>query len=67
MNISHTLLTMAEVFFGLFLIWGFWHEEKVIEWEDRLLARMGIFRRRRRSAKITRFENTLNHREKNCI
>lgn len=47
MSLSFTLLTIVEVVFGLFLIWGFWHEEKVVEFEDKIFAKMGITRRKK--------------------
>ncbi len=68
MSVSFTLITIAEVSFGLFLIWGFWHEDKMVEFEDKLFAKLGIKRRKKHTAKIIRFSpNNSPHREKNCI
>ena len=68
MSVGFTLLTIAEVLAGLLLIWGFWNEEKVCDFEDKILAKMGITRRKKRSAKITPFTSP-DHpgRKKNCI
>lgn len=68
MSLSFTLLTIVEVIFGLFLIWGFWHEEKVVEFEDKIFAKMGITRRKKHTAKITEFNVAANSgHEKSCI
>lgn len=67
MSFGFIVATTLEVLVGLFIIWGFWHEDKVIAFEDRLLARLGLPRRRRRSAKITQFDSNHSHRERNCI
>lgn len=68
MSLSFTLLTIAEFACGLFLIWGFWHEEKIVEFEDKIFAKMGITRHKNHTAEITPFptgEKTC--RGKNCI
>lgn len=68
MSLSFTLLTIAEVLVGLFLIWGFWHEDKMVEFEDKIFAKLGITRRKRQRAKITQFSSpNRTHHEKNCI
>ena len=46
MSLSFTVTTVLEVLAGLFLIWGFLHEEKFVAFEDRILAR---FRPRKKS------------------
>lgn len=68
MSVSFTLLTIFEVALGIFFIWGFWNEEKLVEFEDKLFAKLGIHRRKRNRAKITRFSDgaTIN-RDRNCI
>ena len=68
MSLSFTLLTIAEVLVGLFLIWGFWNEQKVVEFEDKLFAKLGIARRQKKPAKITQFnaKGTTPY-NKNCI
>ena len=68
MSLGFTLLTLAEVAVGLFIVWGFWNEEKMVEFEDRFFARIGLPRRKKRTAKITRFDSTnQTHRETRCI
>lgn len=67
MSLGFTLLTIAEVLVGLFIIWGFWHEDKMVEFEDKLFARIGIHRKKH-TATITRFDATgSSNRERNCI
>lgn len=68
MSVSFTLLTILEVALGIFFIWGFWNEEKLVELEDKLFAKMGIHRRKKHRAKITHFSNgTTPTRDRNCI
>lgn len=68
MSVSFTLLTIVEVLVGLFLIWGFWNEEKMVKFEDKLFAKMGIKRRQKQTAKITRFPtNDSPNSHRNCI
>ena len=66
MSLSALLITLAEISFGGFIIWGFWNEEKVIAFEDRLLSRLGFKVKKKHSAKITRFSPNCNQ-NKNCI
>lgn len=67
MSLGFTLLTITEVLVGLFIIWGFWHEDKMVEFEDRLFARIGI-RRKKHTATITRFEaSASSKKERGCI
>ncbi len=68
MGISFSLLTIIEVALGVFFIWGFWNEEKLADFEDKIFAKMGITRRRKHTAKITRFSNqNCPNRDRNCI
>ncbi|MBQ5764651.1 MAG: hypothetical protein IIW03_00745 [Clostridia bacterium] len=68
MSLSFTLLTIAEVLVGLFLIWGFWNEQKVVEFEDKIFAKLGITRRHKKTAKITQFTtNGTTPCNKHCI
>lgn len=68
MSLSFTLLTIVEVLVGLFLIWGFWNEQKVVEFEDKIFAKLGITRRKKHTAKITQFSaNGTTPANKNCI
>lgn len=39
MSFSFTIATVLEVLVGLFIIWGFFHEEKFIAFEDRIFRR----------------------------
>lgn len=68
MGISFTLLTIFEVALGVFFIWGFWNEEKLADFEDKLFEKMGIRRHKRSRAKITPFsEGASPSRDRNCI
>lgn len=68
MSLTFTLLTVAELLVGLFLIWGFWHEDKMVAFEDRLFERLGIARHKKSTAKITRFDSAAQSRPgKRCI
>ena len=68
MSVSFTLVTILEVVLGIFFIWGFWNEEKLADLEDKLFKKMGIRRRKRSKAKITRFSNgPASARDRNCI
>lgn len=66
MSLSGILVTLAEVVFGGIIIWGFWHEEKFVEFEDKIFKKMGFNVRKKRSAKITRFDSSYK-RNKHCI
>lgn len=66
MAITDIIITALEVAFGGFIIWGFWNEEKVVEFEDRILSKMGFKVKKSRCAKITKFENS-NRQSKGCI
>ena len=66
MSLSAILITIAEFAVGGFIIWGFWNEEKVIKFEDRLLRRLGFNVKKRHSAKITRF-NPNYGKNKHCV
>ena len=52
MTIGFILRTIAEVALVAFLIWGFWHEDKFIRFEDRLarIVVVNIRRMKRRRA-----------------
>ena len=68
MSLTFTLFTVAEILVGLFLIWGFWHEDKMVAFEDRLFERLGIARHKKSKAKITRFDSAAQSRPgKRCI
>lgn len=66
MSLSAILITLCEFAVGGFIIWGFWNEEKVIKFEDRLLRRLGFNVKKRHSAKITRFEPDY-RKNKHCV
>lgn len=66
MSLSAILITLIEFAVGGFIIWGFWNEEKVIKFEDRLLRRLGFNVKKRHSAKITRFESGY-RKNKHCV
>ncbi|MBQ4154430.1 MAG: hypothetical protein IJE01_04420 [Clostridia bacterium] len=66
MSLSAILITIAEFTVGGFIIWGFWNEEKVIKFEDRLLRRLGFNVKKGRSAKITRFDPGYG-KNKHCV
>ena len=68
MGISFSLITILEVALGVFFIWGFWNEDKLADFEEKLFSKMGIRRRKKHTAKITRFSNGTNtNRDRNCI
>ncbi len=52
MSLSFAIITVLEVLTGLFLIWGFLHEEKFVALEDRILARLRKKRTARRAQVI---------------
>lgn len=68
MSVTFSLLTIFEVVLGIFFIWGFWNEEKLADFEDKIFAKMGIKRHKKHTAKITNFSasNCSNH-GRNCI
>lgn len=49
MSLSFAITTGLEVLAGLFLIWGFLHEERFVAFEDRILARFRAKRSGRRA------------------
>ena len=68
MSVSFSLLTILEVSLGIFFIWGFWNEEKLADFEDKIFAKMGISRYKKHTAKITSFSNAnCSKRGRNCI
>lgn len=68
MGTTFSLLTILEVALGIFFIWGFWNEEKLADFEDKIFAKMGIQRRKKHTAKITQFKGgTSPKRDRNCI
>jgi len=68
MTISFSLVTLLEVALGIFFIWGFWNEEKLADFEDKIFAKIGIHRRKKHAAKITKFTNgNCPNRDRNCI
>jgi hypothetical protein len=68
MSISFSLLTILEVALGIFFIWGFWNEEKLADFEDKLLAKIGIVRCKKHTAKITDFTTAnCSKRGRHCI
>lgn len=68
MSTTFSLLTIIEVALGIFFIWGFWNEDKIADFEDKIFAKMGIVRRKKHTAKITRFSaDTTSKRDRNCI
>lgn len=67
MSSTFSLITLIEVAVGIFLIWGFWNEQKLVELEDKLFAKLGI-RRKRNTAKIIKFKSgTPSGCDRNCI
>lgn len=66
MSLSAILITIIEFSVGGFIIWGFWNEEKVIKFEDRLLRHLGFNVKKRSSAKITRFDPNYS-KNKHCV
>ena len=63
-----SLLTLLEIALGVFFIWGFWNEEKLADFEDKIFAKLGIRRHKKRTAKITKFTNgNCTNRDRNCI
>lgn len=58
MSVSFAIATILEICVGLFLIIGFFNEQKFVDFEDRLLAR---FRAKRTPAKIIRFQPRASH------
>ena len=68
MSVSFSLLTIFEVALGIFFIWGFWNEDKVADFEDKIFAKMGIVRRKKYTAKITKFSvGSSSKGDRNCI
>lgn len=68
MTTTFSLITLIEVALGIFFIWGFWNEEKLADLEDKFFAKLGISRRKKRSAKITKFTGSnCSERDRNCI
>ncbi len=68
MSTTFSLLTIIEVALGIFFIWGFWNEDKVADFEDKIFAKMGIVRRKKHTAKITRFSaGSPSKSDRNCI
>ena len=68
MTTTFSLITILEVALGVFFIWGFWNEEKLADFEDKIFAKLGIRRRKKHTAKITKFTNGNSvNRDRNCI
>ena len=68
MSATFSLLTIIEVALGIFFIWGFWNEEKLADFEDKLFAKMGIHRAKKHTAKITNFTGGSPKKcDRNCI
>ena len=68
MSTTFSLLTIIEVALGIFFMWGFWNEDKVADFEDKIFAKMGIVRRKKHTAKITRFSaGSPSESDRNCI
>ena len=59
MGISFTLLTIFEVALGVFFIWGFWNEEKLADFEDKLFEKMGIPYPKKKDAEIMLVDGTV--------
>ena len=60
--------TIIESLIAFFIIWGYWNEEKVIEFEDRIIAKFKGNIQKQTSAKITAFNSYNSSRQnKNCI
>ena len=68
MSISFSLLTIFEVALGIFFIWGFWNEEKLADFEDKIFAKMGLTSGKKHTAKITNFTSAnCSKNGRNCI
>ena len=39
MSTPHLIQTIIEIAFGVFFIWGFWNEEKLANFEDKIIAK----------------------------
>ncbi len=60
MSLVFVLSTLVEVALGLFIIWGFWNEEKVVKFEDKILARLGFSVNRKHKATVIPFKKSDN-------
>lgn len=71
MSVMSVIATVIECTLGGIIIWGFWNEEKFVEFEDKFFAKMGIVRAKKHSAKITDFKSSEQRRAvskaKHCI
>lgn len=66
MSFANILITLIEISVGGIIIWGFWHEDAFLKFEDKLFAKLGFKVKKHTSAKITKFESGV-ARSKNCI
>ncbi len=44
---------LATFLFGSFIVWGYWHEEKFVEFEDLLIRAIRVYFKRRQQRKIS--------------
>lgn len=57
MSTTLSIIILFEVLFGLFIVWGFMHEEKFVVIEDKIIfAVLRKIRRRRANREIVRRE-----------
>ncbi len=57
MSTTLSIIILFEVIFGLFIVWGFMHEEKFVAFEDKIIfAVLRKIRRRRAKREIIRRE-----------
>ena len=65
MNTGVALVIIAEVFLFLFIVWGFLHENKLIAFEDRIIAvirhNMKLRRQRRESVRRRRLNDKVRY------
>ncbi len=66
MSIGSIITTTLEIAFGLVIIWGFWHEDKFVEFEDKLFSLLKSRRRHSKSAVITPFPKGSEKTYKSC-
>jgi hypothetical protein len=43
---------LATLLFGGFIVWGYWHEDKFVEFEDLLIRAIRVYFKRRRQRKL---------------
>lgn len=57
MSTALSIIILCEVLFGLFIVWGFMHEERFVAFEDKIIfAVLRKIRRKRAGREIARRE-----------